>query len=1272
MSFDPYIFAAFGVVALLALVIVIAFLCLPRLPYNLRKTRQETEDGFDELIVHEYLIATEPFSITFNEDGALTTGYRLNGPDATTKSEGALDRLVNDMNAVYSSQSVGWMYEFQRVRKQAPAPEEEPFCPTATHAVLRDARANNVAAECWDDDVVLLLTYLPPEGVSSMVSRLLISQAEDLHIERDPISDALRALADGCRIIEATLRTCMVTVHRLKRCSEFEDELVNVLFRNINGWSLPFIALPDLDDTDPETGLLRTPLPLRERLAVQDFDGALWPLYGREYIRLISLSTFPAKRRPQLLKELAQLAIPYRDHTRLIVGHPEGMLTHLQRRFNDAADDATPVWVFGGPKSQAVAEASVNVDATKRLKQIQTVIGEHISGERLHSWYSRVIEIRSESLDDLDRWERAIAETLRVVGFGVRIEDLHSVEAWLSTLGSNGYNFVRRTAAHGITVGDLSNLTDAWRGRETIKCDKCEPGVLPMAMVRRADTLARFALDLHAGEGDVMSSVVVGPIRFGKALEVNTPVLTPTGYKQMGKLRIGDAVIGKNGRPTTVNGVFPQGQKAAFRVTFSDGASTVCCDEHLWQVSDHWSRNEGRPDRVLTLAQIREKMASTSKIYGLAIPTVDPIQFPYRDLPLDPYVLGALIGDGTLYERSARFTSADADLVASVSELLPTGTEMVQFQPIDYRIRASSYNYSVTPATDDHRHCHRRNLNDVVTGLQSLGLSGKKSYEKFIPDEYKFAHVDARVALLQGLLDTDGSPVNANGRGSRMVEYTTTSRALADDVVFLTQSLGGLATFSERTTSYIYDGERKQGRTSYRVHVKLPAEIAPFRLQRKLDCHRPATKYKRILRRFSGIEAIGEREMVCISVESADGLFVVEDCIVTHNTTLVNFIIGHFRKTERDRVVGIDYLRGEERTAVMLGGAYGAPGDPMSLARLCPFIGLNTVDGRRRAVEWCELVAMLNTSEGKVSGDLLGRFTEAVDLLRSSPTWENEACVTLFLQKLSADKPVKDAFRHYAEGGIYGHIFDATPNEMHAWQRDIRIYDTTVLHSLSTRAVFPALVILCADTERQIDGRRMLLVIEEAHIALKHPWMEPWLITLLRTNRKKHLGIIFVLTDLEGIAETTLRTLKSLCGTVFATQNPNVHATRSAYQFLGFDNVQIQQLVPSRVTTRRHDGMPTLRYQYWQLGEDGVAPFVLDLSPEELETYARGNDRDKARTAAALEHHPEDVPAAIFEAVKLPDAAEAWRSYFDDLPPAIAAQSVPLAFSAPQQEKLSA
>ena len=875
--------AAWALVAIVVGLVVLAFRSLPHLPYDVRKTRRETEHGFDELIVPEYLIASMPHSITFNEDGAFTTGFVLTGPDATTKSEGALARLVGDMNAVYSGASVGWMFEFQRVRRPAPPHEQHDFLPTPTHRVLSAARAKHADTRCWRDDVVLLLTYLPPEGISSAVSSLLIRRAPDdaQHSGRDTMLQGIAALEDGCASIEATLRTCMVEARRMSGSGD-ADELVDTLYRNINGWSLPGIALPDLDVANPITGLLREPIALRERLAVQDFDGGLALRYGREYVRLLSIVEFPPKRRPRLLAELAQLAIPHRDHTRLIVGHPDGMLAHLQRRFNDAADEATPVNMFGGqPTSSAVAAARIDVDAVKRMQELQKVLGEHRSGERQHAWYSRIIELRSEDPEELGRWERSIVETLRVAGFGVRIEDAHAVDAWLATHGGNGYNFVRRTAAHGVMVGDLSNLTDAWRGRQRIKCDKCPPGTQPMAWVRRADTLAPFALDLHAAEADVMSAVVVGPIRFGK-------------------------------------------------------------------------------------------------------------------------------------------------------------------------------------------------------------------------------------------------------------------------------------------------------------------------------------------------------------------------------TTLVNFMMGHFAKSERDRIIGVDYHRGQERTAVMLDGAYGAPGDPVSDARLCPFTSLDTEAGRTRAVEWCELVAKLNLPPHAVTGEVLLRFSEAVDFLRRSGTWRDEACVTLFLQKLSADRNVKAAFQHYADGGIYGHIFDATPNEMLVWQRQIRVYDTTALHELKERAAFPAIAILFSDTEREMDGRRMLLVIEEAHIALKHEVMAPWLIQRLRTNRKKHLGMIFVLTDLEGIPEATLRTLKSLCGTIFATQNPNAHATQAAYRFLGFDDRTIDQLVPSQTVGLRKDGIAPLRYPYWQLGEDGIAPFVLDLCAEELEVFARGNDADRARTANALRNRGDDAPAAIFEATNLPAAAAAWRQLRDE------------------------
>jgi type IV secretory pathway VirB4 component len=877
-----FLLAAWALVFVVAGLILLALRCIPRMPYSLKHTRQATASGFDELIVPEYLISCQP-SITLNEDGAFTTGFRLTGPDATTKSEEAMARVVNDLNAVFSSADVGWMYELQRVRKPMHIIDTETFLPTATHRVLHGVRS----IDCYVDEMHLLVTYLPPEGMTSLFARLLVrGEMEDIEKSgQDTLAEGLRILENGCRMIEIMLKSCMITVERFKGAGH-RDDLVDTLFKNINGWSLPGLDLPELR-IDADTGLLCHPVQLRECFAVQDFIGGLSLKYGREHIRLLSLATFPPSRRPRLLAELGTLAIPYRDHSRLIMGHPDEMLFELQRRFNDAADDAKPIGPFeNGKEVKTAAEAEiakrrVSKDALTRMDELQNVIAEHQSGVRKHAWYSRIIEIRSEDPNELDRWERAIVETLRKARFGVRVESFHAVDAWLSTHGGNGYNFVRRTAAHGVTVSDIANITDAWQGRQTIKCDKCRPGTQPMLWARRADTLAPFAIDLHAGEGDVMSSIVVGPVRFGK-------------------------------------------------------------------------------------------------------------------------------------------------------------------------------------------------------------------------------------------------------------------------------------------------------------------------------------------------------------------------------TTLVNTIIGHFCKEERDRVVGIDYLRGEERTVVMLEGSYGAPGDTNAPARLSPFTAIDTIDGRRRAVEWCELVATLNLPEAP-SGELNGRFTEAIDFLRSSPSWETEACVTLFLQKLSAPREVKEAFKHYADGGIYGHIFDATPVEMHSWQRTIRVYDTTTLHSLSERAMFPALMLLCADTVREVDGRRVLLVIEEAHIPLKHAVMAPWLITLLRTKRKQHLGIVFVLTDLEGIPEEILRTLKSLCGTVFATQNPNANATRKAYEFLDFPAKIIDAIIPSRNFTTRTDGMSPMRYPYWQLGEDGIAEFVLDLTPEELEVFARGNDKDKACTAMALREYPEAVPAAIFEHVGLNTAALAWRAHQDEL-----------------------
>jgi type IV secretory pathway VirB4 component len=873
---NPFVIESSALVATVIGLSAAGMAAIPRLPLNLKELRKSGDQGFDSLIVTEYLLAP---GITCNEDGAFTTGWRLHGPDATTKTEGALDRMVGDFNAALSCTEEGWLYEFQRVRqpsKLSAVVEPETFLPSPTHRVLADVRD---AVVC-EDEVRLLVTYLPPGEASRTIANWLINDTRPERA-RDVLAEALAALEEGCRQIETTLRTCMVGVDRFF-WGNGHDALVDTLYRNINGWHLPGIALPPLE-TDGE-GLLTHPLPLREVLAVQDFDGGMDLQYGREHIRCISVVEFPNNRQPRMLAELAGLAIPHRDHSRFIVASHQAMAHELTERSNDARDDATKVQVLPNKRNarrvseKAIAKNSLDKDALDRLKDLRKVKASHQNGTRRHSWYSRIIELRSEDPERLEQWTSAICETLRTAphgGFGVRVEEMHGAEAWLSTLGANGYNFVRGTPAHGVTVGDLANLTDAWRGRETMTCDKCAPGTKPMFWARRADTLAPFALDLHAR--DVMSAVVVGPIGYGK-------------------------------------------------------------------------------------------------------------------------------------------------------------------------------------------------------------------------------------------------------------------------------------------------------------------------------------------------------------------------------TTLVDVLLGNARKAERDRVVGIDYYRSEERTAAMLGGAYGYPGEENSPARLCPFLDLGTIAGRARAVEWCEFILERETG-APVAGKVKEKIVEAVDFLASDQDWEDHACVTLFRQKLSVASEIKSAFAPYAAGGIYGHIFDATPNEMMAWQRPIRIYDTTALYSMSEAAALPALMIICADAERELDGRRVVLPIEEAHLALKHKLLGPWLIKLLRTTRKRHLGLVFVLTDLEGIDEATLRTLKSLCGTIFATENPNAEATRDAYRFLGFTDAQIDAIIPSRNPSLRRDGLDPLRFKYWQLGADGIAPFVLDLSPAELEVYARGSDDDKAITAAALRDHADEAPAAIFEAVGEYQAAADWRAY---------------------------
>jgi len=380
-------------------------------------------------------------------------------------------------------------------------------------------------------------------------------------------------------------------------------------------------------------------------------------------------------------------------------------------------------------------------------------------------------------------------------------------------------------------------------------------------------------------------TVEVAPLAFmrGRAQPNDCKVLTPTGFIRIGDLRVGDLVTGSDGRPTPVLGVYPQGRKEVFRVRAQDGASTLCCGEHLWSVSTASDRRRGRPDRVL---ETREMIGRLRAVHArrFKLPMVKPVEFEPRDVPMDPYALGLLLGDGCLTTSTTpSFSTSDPELALAL-EMSLDGIELVHTGAYDYTLR--------------HAGGGRGGLlvaNPVTALVRRLGLAGARSATKFVPPTYLHNSSEVRLAILQGLLDTDGGRITQSKRTCR-IQYVTTSDRLRDDVTFLVRSLGGVAYSRTRAAAGRKPGRVKGRPVGYRsdayvLEIRLPQGIAPFRLTRKLWTYIAFGGGGRPMRFIDSIDPAGERETVCIQVAAADSLYVTDDFLVTHNTLNDSFII---------------------------------------------------------------------------------------------------------------------------------------------------------------------------------------------------------------------------------------------------------------------------------------------------------------------------------------------------------------------------------------------
>jgi len=379
--------------------------------------------------------------------------------------------------------------------------------------------------------------------------------------------------------------------------------------------------------------------------------------------------------------------------------------------------------------------------------------------------------------------------------------------------------------------------------------------------------------------------IEVAPLGYmrGRAQPVFTKVLTPKGFRPIGELNVGDLVIGSDGRPTVVGGVYPQGFRSIYRVYTQDGSSTLASGDHLWSVSTASDRRRGKPPRVL---QTKEMIGNLRRAHAHRYePPIlsGPVQFESRPVPLDPYALGLLLGDGCFScQATPSFATSDSELAASLEHLIP-GIKARRKSEVDYvlnRIRLPGEVITIE--------------NPVTGAMRRLGLAGSKSDTKFVPQEYLLNGPDVRLAVLQGLLDSDGGPVTRQGRTCR-VQFVTVSDRLRNDVVFLVQSLGGVVYHRTRLAAGRKSGLARGREVHHRsdahiLDMRLPEGMAPFRLARKAAKY-DATGGGRPMRFIDRIEPAGTEEAVCIRVANADSLYVTEDFLLTHNTLNDAFII---------------------------------------------------------------------------------------------------------------------------------------------------------------------------------------------------------------------------------------------------------------------------------------------------------------------------------------------------------------------------------------------
>lgn len=373
--------------------------------------------------------------------------------------------------------------------------------------------------------------------------------------------------------------------------------------------------------------------------------------------------------------------------------------------------------------------------------------------------------------------------------------------------------------------------------------------------------------------------LLIGPAGTGKAQPLYSKVLTPSGYIRMEDVKIGTEVFTSKGNVGKVSGIYPQGARPIYQINLQDGTNIRVSDEHLNIVYRYNEDTKNREDFCVTTLQLIDLLNSSTFKLRIDIPSVD---WPNCSLPVDSYLLGALLGSGSLC-NNFQFSNEDQDVVNKVDSLLRKDWESCLQKcfenSADYDIVSTSkarHKYIVNYPTKS----SNTSLRNALKNLELLCTNGGKH----IPKIYLHSDKNSRLKLLQGLFDTAGY---TDSCGS--TSFTTSSPQLSSDFAYLVRSLG----IQDSVSSYYTEDEKNSthsgtGLTVFEHDLKIPHTL-DYCSSAKHVAGR-AGRQNDPIRDIVSVDYVGEEVCQCLMIDHPDHTYISDDFIPTHNTTLGKII----------------------------------------------------------------------------------------------------------------------------------------------------------------------------------------------------------------------------------------------------------------------------------------------------------------------------------------------------------------------------------------------